>query len=132
MKKVQYSLKNLGTILSLMLLLQSCGVYHKIPISLDEATKQEGKVKIRTAEGKNIKYKNIIQKDGQFYGTKMIAGKWTQIPLNPDDISNVRLKNKKASTWVTILAVGVPVSALIIWAATADYGIGGISWGGGY
>lgn len=132
MKFVKHLLKKFGAIFGLMLLLQSCGVYYKNTISLDEAARQNGKVIILTVQGKKIKYKQIIQTDGQFYGTKLKGGKLTQIPINQDDISSVRLKNKKASTWVTILSVGVPVAALVIWAATSDYGIGGISWGGGY
>lgn len=132
MKIVEPLLKKLGIILSLMLLLQSCGIYYKNPISLEEAVRHEGKVKILTVEGKKTKYKKIIQKEGQFFGTRLKGGKWAQIPINQDGISTIRLKNKKASTWVTILSVGVPVAALFIWAATADYGIGGISWGGGY
>ncbi len=64
MKIVEPLLKKLGIILSLMLLLQSCGIYYKNPISLEEAVRQEGKVKILTVEGKKIKYKKIIQKEG--------------------------------------------------------------------
>ena len=130
MIKVHPSLKNLGIILSLMLLLQSCGVYYKNPISLDEAARQEGKVKTRTVEGKKIKYKKIIQTDGQFYGTKRISGDLVQYPLSPEEISTVRLKNKSASTWVTVSSIVVPVGALIILLATADFGIGCI-WCGG-
>ena len=132
MKKVQHRFQNLGLVLGLMLLVQSCGVYYKTPISLEEAVDRETKVKVYTAEGNNIRYKKITASDGQFYGTKMKAGKMTQIPLNPDDIVSVRLKNKKASTWVTIGTVGVPLVALVIFLITADFGIGTISWGGGY
>ena len=132
MKKVQNSLTDIGIILSVMLLLQSCGVYYKNPINLKEAVEQEGKVKIRTVDGKTIRYKKITSSDdGRFYGTRKKDGGWTQIPLNQEEIMSVRLKNKKASTWATVLAVGVPITTLVILAATADFGIGCI-WCGGY
>ena len=131
MKKAQKPLKNFGYILITMLVYHSCGVYYKAPISLDEAVRQGGKVKVRTDEGKKIKFKKINQEDGQFYGNKMKAGEWVQVPLSPDDVSSVLLKNKKASTWVTVLSVGVPITAIVIFLATADFGIGCI-WCGGY
>jgi len=124
-------LKKPGFVLSCLFLFQSCSVYYKNPISLEEAVEQEGKVKIRTVEGKNIKYKKIAFAEGQFYGTKMISGKWARISLNQDNIESVRLKNKSDSAWLTVLAIVVPVGALIILGATADYG-GGISLGGSY
>ncbi len=131
MKYVQKPVKTYVFAISLILFLQSCGVYYKSPISLDEAVKQAGKVKIRTAEGKKIKYKKIIQSDDQFFGKKRKSGKWVQVPLNPADIQSVRLKNKSASTWVTVSSIVVPVGALIILLANADFGIGCI-WCGGY
>lgn len=129
MRKLRNRLTDTGILLCVLLLLQSCGVYYKNTISLEEAVKQESKVKVLTSDQKTTKYKQITSTDGRFYGTKMKGGKWTQIPLNQGHIASVRLKNKKASTWVTVLGFGVPVAALIIWAATADYGIG-FSWGG--
>ena len=130
MIKIPKCLKILGFILSFFFL-QSCSVYYKTPISLEEAVNREGKVKIRTAEGKNIKYKKITLTDGQFYGARLQAGKWTQIPLFQSEIENIRLKNKSASTWATITAVVVPVGALILIGSTVDYGIGCI-WCSGY
>lgn len=126
--------KNLGylsLLLTILFIFQSCGVYYKNSISLEEAVKQEGKVKILSSDQKAMKYKKVSSTDGQFYGAKKKGGKWTQIPLNQEDIISIRLKNKKASTWVTVLAVGVPITTLVILAATADFGFGCI-WCGGY
>ncbi len=132
MKKVQILSKYPAFLVSLLLVLQSCGVYYKTPVSLDEAVSNGDKVKILNTAGKQIKYKKVVQDEGQFYGLNKKGGEWVRVPILADDINTVRLKNKKASTWVTVLAVGVPITALVILVATADFGIGGISWGGGY
>ena len=125
------NLRLFSLLFMILFIFQSCGVYHKNSITLEEAVKQEGKVKILTTNQRTIKYKKITSTDGQFYGNKMKGGKWIQTPLNQEEIMRIRLKNKKASTWMTLLSIGIPVTTLVILFATADFGIGCI-WCGGY
>ena len=53
--------------LIILLFMQSCVVYQKTPVQLNEAH-NKGKVKVVTVVGEILKFKNIVQKDSMYYG----------------------------------------------------------------
>ena len=99
--------------LTFLFLLQSCVVYQKTPVHLNEASDM-GKVKVITAVGETLKFKNIEQKDGMYYGVNKKRGETTDgnneiieviLPLFPDNIEFIYLKSKSGSITASVLGI---------------------------
>ena len=96
-------------LLSISVLLKSCTIYQKMPVSIEEA-QDKGKVKVVTHNGKKThNFKSFELKDGVFYGYSM--GK---IEINPLQITGIYVKDnarsKKATKnlliWTPIVITG--------------------------
>ena len=86
---------------------QSCTVYKSTPITLDEASKANDKVRIYKRNGDKVKYAKVLMfNDGNYYGVEKIKGMHNNILLNEDEIVKVNIKDKTTST---ILTIGIPV-----------------------
>jgi hypothetical protein len=96
------------------MLFQGCVVYHKGPVSLEQASHEQIKTRIKTVNEQTFTFKYIIQEDGEFYGIQKIRGGWVRVPLKPEEVATAQLKNKTASTGVTLAVVIVPVVILVI------------------
>ena len=94
-----------------VLLLQSCTVYQKTPVSYLEATAINKKVVITKTDDSKHKYRKIEQIDGQYFGIIKSNGNLVNVPLKESDIKSIRLLNKTASTLATI---GIISGAVII------------------
>ena len=126
MEAIKTRLKTIAIFLTALMLFQSCVVYHKTPTTLEKASQEQIKTKVTTTDGDVSKYKFISYEEGVYYGNVEIEyGEFKKIPLDAEDIINIRTKSKSASTLVTVLAIAVPV-----------IGIAAIAWGvsesGGY
>jgi hypothetical protein len=97
---------------------QGCVVYHNTPVTLEQATKEITRAKVKANNDETYRFKNIGLEDGQFYGLKKTKGEYVRIPLDSNEISKIVLQNK---TWSTILTVSIPLLVLtfIIVAASA-------------
>ena len=97
------------------MLFQSCAVYHKTPTTLEKASHEETKTKVTNTDGAIFKYNYISFEEGQFYGVHEPEefGEFVKVPLESEDIINVRTKNKSASTWVPLLVITVPALAIV-------------------
>ena len=115
MGAIKGRLKATALFLCVLLLFQSCVVYHKTPTTLEKASQERIKTKITNIEGETFKYKYITFEEGQFYGVHEPEerGEFVKVPLESEDIINVRTKNKSASSWVTILVITVPALAIV-------------------
>ena len=115
MGAIKGPLKATALFLFVLLLFQSCVVYHKTPTTLEKASQERIKTKITNIEGETFKYKYVTFEEGQFYGVHEPEefGEFVKVPLESEDIINVRTKNKYASTWVTILVITVPALAIV-------------------
>jgi hypothetical protein len=105
--------------LSVILLLQGCVVYHKNPITLEQAAEQKTPVKVHFQGDETVKFKYIVEEDGLFYGSDKKTREWSIILLDEGRVQNVYGKNKSASTWITIGVIGVPIVILVIFIADA-------------
>ena len=95
-------------LLSCILLFQSCVVYDKTPVSLEEAALQQNKTKITTTSEDTFKYAYISLENGVYYGLKKKSGKMVKSSLRPEEISEIRVKDNTSSTWVSLaFAAGV-------------------------
>ena len=94
-----------------VLLLQSCTVYQKTPVSISEATTTNKKVVITKIDDSKHKYRKIEQIDGQYFVIIKSNGNLVNVPLKESDIKSIRPLNKTASTLATI---GIISGAVII------------------
>lgn len=117
MKVLYKNARTLSFILSLLFLLQSCHVYHKVPISLDEAVAANKRMKVTTIDDKKYKFRKIEKTDSTYYGIVKTRGQKVKVPLETEKIQSVRPVNKTASTVLSVGAVAVPlviITALIV------------------
>lgn len=116
-------------LLVFVLLLQSCAVYHKTPISIADATATNNKVLVTKTDDTKLKFKKIELTDGMYYGIAQDSkGKMVKTPLKDSDIKSIRILDKSNSTILTIGIIVVPlvVVAVILF---GDWGPGNIGWG---
>jgi len=113
--------RGLASLLSALLLFQSCVVYHKNPTTLANASGKALKTRVTSANGETANYKYISFEDSQYYGINQKSGNIVRTPLNPENISKVVIQNKSASTWITIGAIAVPVVLVIILLSQATF-----------
>ncbi|MFT5252327.1 MAG: hypothetical protein ACI87N_001334 [Flavobacteriales bacterium] len=114
--------KFISTILVFMLLLQSCTVYQKTAVTLDEAVASNRKTLITKTDGAKLKVKRVEQIDGTFYGIAKVEGKTEKIILVENDIKTVRVLNKTATTFGNIGIVAG--STIVIFTIVAIVAIG--------
>ena len=115
--------KPISIVLLATMLLQSCVVYQKTPISLSESY-DKGNVKVITKTDKKLKFNKIIQKDSLYYGFNRKKQKidddiyeWVDITqqLKVDEIRAIYLKDQNRSTSATItfaILITIPLSIL--------------------
>ena len=126
MEAIKTRLKTIALFLTALMLFQSCVVYHKTPTTLEKASREQVKTKVTKTNGDIFKYKFITYEDGVFYGVNVDSGgvqesiETARTPLNEVDVDGVFLKNKSASTWVTILSFAVPVLTIAIISAAGS------------
>lgn len=99
-------------------LLQSCAVYQKTPVSIEEAVTTNNKVLIIKTDDTKLKLKKIEQIDGVYYGIIDGDREIVKVPLNKSEIKTIRILDKSTSTLSTIAVVVIPLAIIIIFATT--------------
>jgi len=84
--------------------LQSCTIYKSVPISIDQAVKNQSEVKIHTLNHDTYRFTAIEDIDGNYFGINKSAHEILRTPLNENQISTIKEKDK---TLTTIFDVGV-------------------------
>lgn len=112
-------MKTFIQILALGLTMMSCTVYKSQPVSLERASELAVPSKVKRESGDVAKFKKIIVKDDEFYGVQTKNSKQVFVRLDPEDLQEVKIKNRKMSTAVSI-AIPVIVGGIIIVTATED------------
>ncbi|WP_370476563.1 hypothetical protein [Tamlana flava] len=119
MKKPRIHFKSIAIFLSLLIMLQSCSVYKSAPVSIEEASQANSKVKVYKRNGEKVKYKKIIMtNEGHYYGigkTK-IFDKSKRVLINEEEIVMIRVIDKVQSS----ISTG---GLLITWIGLNIYGI---------
>ena len=103
MKAIRNKSKLAVIFLVLLILNQSCRVYHKESSTLEIAVKEQPRVKIITNNNEKYKFKKILLIDGAFYGIKMKNGKQNRIPLKIEELKEVKLHDKSTSLIFSVL-----------------------------
>lgn len=123
MKTNNHFRKLLTITLVLILVLQGCRVYKHKESSLQEAVTEQKRVKIKTTDGKTLKYKRVYKEDGQYFGTKKVYGVMESEPIDSEKIENVRLHNQALSIIYGIVVGTVAVYATTIGLVLASLGL---------
>ena len=114
-----------------LILLQSCTVYHSYNSSIDEAIESENKVKVNTANNDPYKFKKLVRIEDEVFGLvysksqsyKLLLSRKTipteqqtmfYVQLYDNELNDIHLKNKSASTIITVAIPAVAASLIII------------------
>lgn len=118
--KVLYKKAPIASIfLSLSFLLQCCNVYEKVPISLDKAVEANTKVKVTTASHKKYKFRKIQRTDSIYYGLAEVRDQIIRVPIEKDEIRNIRAATVPASTNVSSGTANIAIMVLYVIGFTA-------------
>jgi PBP1b-binding outer membrane lipoprotein LpoB len=114
-------------LLIFVLMLQSCAVYQKTAVSVDEAVTSKRKVLITTTDGAKLKLKKVGQIEGKYFGIVKLDSKTEKIILIENDIRTIRILNKTATTLSNIGIIAgstlVISSIVAVVAISAAWGI---------
>jgi hypothetical protein len=109
----------ISVVLMCLIFFQSCRVYHKKNVSLEEAMVGQKRVKIKTNDGKKLKYKSIVLDSSQYYGVKVVKGISVRTLIDPSTIKWLRLHNKTMSIIYGVIigfAIALVGSAILFFA----------------
>ena len=84
--------------LVIALTLQSCSVYQKTPVTLNDAATANRRILIVKTDNTKIKFKKIEQIDGVYYGLIKTKGRIEKIMLTESDVKSIRILDKTATT----------------------------------
>ncbi|ESU21111.1 hypothetical protein FEDK69T_26670 [Flavobacterium enshiense DK69] len=114
MKVFNKKTRIISLLLAFIFLFQSCHVYHKVPISLDEAVAANKIMKVVTIDSKKYKFQKIQKSDSTYYGLLKTRGQDVKVPLVTAKIQSIHPVNKAASTALSVGAVIIPVGFVIL------------------
>lgn len=111
--------QSLAYFLLFTLFVQSCTIYQKTSVSLQDASQKNEFLKLKTTRGDKIIFDRIILVDSVYYGIK--GNKKTE--LTPNQIEGIYLKDYTKTSRATILGLtlglGLPVLVLSIYVIIA-------------
>ncbi len=110
MKAIQTYFRIIALFFSALIFFQGCTVYKSANVTLEEASKSENKVKIRTKTNETFKFKRIGIENVNYYGVKKVKGEMTKISLDSNFIESIKEKDRTMST---ILTVAIPVAIIV-------------------
>lgn len=127
-------LKNLKSktvcfLLVIALILQSCSVYKKTPVTLDEAVTADRKVLVVKVDNTKLKFIRIEQTDGIYYGRIKTRGGIEKIPLTENDLKTIRVLDKTATTIGNVAIVVGSLGIVLLVVAAIELASLGDGWG---
>ena len=123
MKKLITNLKPIVYLLTLIILLQGCAIYHPIGVTLDQAVHEGKKVKLVTNQDKVIKFKRIESENEMYYGFTKVKKELVRIPINAEQVKTIKPKNNVGSVLVSISLIFVSVVILGIIVGAVQGGV---------
>ena len=144
MKTIHHHLKWIAITLIILLVFQSCRVYHSKTATVEEATLFSQHIKIRSTSDETYRFKTLLRGDGKLYGITwrkgstanklseqvvLVLGKdkdQVKILLDENTIREYHLQNKTMSILIPILSPVILAALLFVGLV---YGGGGIAIG---
>jgi hypothetical protein len=115
--------------LVIALILQSCAVYKKTPVTLNEAANADRKILVLKTDNTKIKFKKIEQIDGIYYGLIRTKGRIEKIPLTESDLKTIRALDKTATTIGNVAIVVGSLGIVLLVVAAIELADWGDDWG---
>jgi len=117
-------------LLTMSLLFGSCHVYQKIPVTLEEASASNQRVKIITADNKKLFFKRIEKTDSTYYGLQESELDIIKKQIKKEEIQQVQIINKSKSRLLTIAGVTVSIGLLVALITSSGWSTGAGPVGG--
>lgn len=115
MKAIDRNLKLVTFFFVTLMLLQSCTVYKTPSVTLDEASKSNSEVRVKTIDNQSLKFDRIQVTDNKVYGSSIINREMIITTIEKDNIEKIQLKDKTRSTILTIVSlVGVTLGMFVL------------------
>ena len=114
---------------SLLILFQSCTVYYKSNVTLEEAYESQKKVRIKTMDKKTLKYRHIGFENDKYLGYFKHDNRIVRIGIKKEMIKTIQIKNNKMSTILSILTLVIIFAPAIYIEAQGGLPSGGLSGG---
>lgn len=128
MKLKKIKTKTVCFLLVITLIFQSCGVYKKTSVTLDEAVTADRKVLVIKTDNAKLKFIRIEQIDGMYYGHLKTKGKIEKIPLTESDLKTIRVLDKTATTIGNVAIVVGSLGVVFLVVAAIELSNWGDDW----
>lgn len=131
MMRTSRKLKFIAVLMSVIVLFQSCKVYHIQNVKVEEALLSQKRVKVIAVNNDKYFFKKLFFKEGNIYGVTKIHSvtakkldskieicslndKMAKIILDKNNIKEIYLQNEKLSLVLSILGPIVVVSGIVL------------------
>jgi len=111
MKTIDKYLKVVALFFATLILFQGCTVYKSASVTLDEASKSNTKVRVKTFVNQTLKFDRIVVVNNKIIGSKISKGKRNISLIEKDNIEKIQLKDITTSTILTIV---IPVAVIVL------------------
>lgn len=105
-------------------------MYQKIPVTLEEASASNQRVKIITADNKKLFFKRIEKTDSTYYGLQESELDIIKKQIKKEEIQQVQIINKSKSRLLTIAGVTVSIGLLVALITSSGWSTGAGPVGG--
>ncbi|WP_313807582.1 hypothetical protein [Flavobacterium sp.] len=116
-------------LLTISVLFSNCQVYQKVPVTLEEASVSNQRVRIITTDKQKLLYKSIIKTDSTYFGLEESGSNIIQKPIKTEEIQRIQIINKPKSRLVSI-AAGTVFAGLLIFLIGSNVTTGAGAVGG--
>ncbi|MGX7667435.1 hypothetical protein [Flavobacterium pedocola] len=106
-------------ILTFLILFESCHVYRNTSITLDQASKTNDRVKVKTTDNRRMVFRKIEKIDSTYYGSKYKNQQY-KVPLKESNIREIRPVNKGLSTTLTVISITLSVLTVVVSIVVAE------------
>jgi hypothetical protein len=107
MRTLKVHLKVVALFFSVLILFQGCTVYKSASVTLDEASKSNTHVRVKTFDNQSLKFSRIEVVNNKIHGIKIHNGFTSITPIEKDNIEKIQLKDKTMSTFLSFTIAGV-------------------------
>jgi len=107
MRILKVHLKGVALFFTVLILFQGCTVYKSASVTLDEASKSNTHVRVKTFDNQSLKFSRIEVVNNKIHGIKIHNGFTSITPIEKDNIEKIQLKDKTMSTFLSFTIAGV-------------------------
>jgi len=112
MRTIKIHLRKAAMVLAALILFPGCTVYKSANVTLEEASRAESVVRVKTNENKSHKYDRVGFENDYYYGLNYKTGDDLKVRLDENRINKVQVKDRTASTVLTVGSVAILLGAM--------------------